>query len=107
LNGVENKYPNELSGGMKQRAAIARALAVNPECLLMDEPFGSLDAQTRNILQDEILEIWEKTEKTILSITHNVDEAVYLSDRVIVLGSSPAKMPLYQIWQQITEEPND
>ena len=92
LTGAENKYPNELSGGMKQRAAIARALAVNPECLLMDEPFGSLDSQTRNILQDEILEIWEKTGKTIVSITHNVDEAIYLSDRVIILGSRPTKV---------------
>lgn len=92
LTGAENKYPHELSGGMKQRAAIARALAVNPECLLMDEPFGAIDSQTRNFLQDEILEIWRKTRKTILSITHNIDEAVYLSDRVIILSSSPAKV---------------
>jgi len=94
LTGSENKYPNELSGGMKQRAAIARALAVEPEGLLMDEPFGALDSQTRNILQDEILEIWQTTGKTILSITHNVDEAVYLSDRIIVFSNPPAKIIL-------------
>ncbi|OFY27935.1 MAG: hypothetical protein A2275_18830 [Bacteroidetes bacterium RIFOXYA12_FULL_35_11] len=92
LKGSENKYPHELSGGMKQRAAIARALAIEPECLLMDEPFGALDSQTRNILQDEILDIWKKTKNTIVSITHNVDEAVYLSDRIIVLSNSPAKI---------------
>jgi NitT/TauT family transport system ATP-binding protein len=94
LSGSENKYPNELSGGMKQRASIARALAVEPACLLMDEPFGALDSQTRNMLQDDILEIWQKTGKTIISITHNVDEAVYLSDRIIVLSNSPAKIIL-------------
>lgn len=92
LRGSENKYPSELSGGMKQRAAIARALAVEPECLLMDEPFGALDSQTRNLLQDEILSIWSKTQNTIVMITHNIEEAVYLSDRIIVLSNSPAKV---------------
>jgi NitT/TauT family transport system ATP-binding protein len=94
LCGSENKYPYELSGGMKQRAAIARALAVDPKCLLMDEPFGALDSQTRHLLQDEILEIWQRTSKTIISITHSVDEAVYLSDRIIVLSRSPARIIL-------------
>lgn len=94
LAGSENKYPHELSGGMKQRVGIARALAVEPECILMDEPFGALDSQTRNLLQDEVLEIWQKTGKTILSVTHNVEEAVYLSDRVVVLSRCPAKIIL-------------
>ena len=94
LTGSEYKYPSELSGGMKQRASIARAFAVEPDCLLMDEPFGALDSQTRNILQEEILKVWEKTNKTVLSITHNIDEAVYLSDRVIVLGNAPTQIML-------------
>jgi len=92
LKGSENKYPHELSGGMKQRAAIARAIAIEPECLLMDEPFGALDSQTRNILQDEILEIWKKTQNTIVLVTHDEDEAVFLSDRIIVLSNSPANV---------------
>lgn len=76
LNGFENHYPYQLSGGMKQRVAIARALAYNPDILLMDEPFGALDAQTREIMQRELLKIWEKTKKTIIFITHSIDEAV-------------------------------
>ncbi|MCF8255865.1 MAG: ABC transporter ATP-binding protein [Bacteroidia bacterium] len=94
LRGAEDKYPLELSGGMKQRAAIARAIAVEPECLLMDEPFGALDSQTRNIIQDEILAIWREVKNTIVSITHNIDEAVYLSDRIIVLSNIPARVIL-------------
>lgn len=94
LQGAEDKYPSELSGGMKQRAAIARAIAVEPECLLMDEPFGALDSQTRNMIQDEILSIWREIKNTIVSITHNIDEAVYLSDRIIVLSKVPAKVIL-------------
>ncbi|MCY3018360.1 MAG: ABC transporter ATP-binding protein [Planctomycetota bacterium] len=94
LHGSERKYPNELSGGMKQRAAIARALAVEPECVLMDEPFAALDSQTRQILQEDILEIWEKTRKTILLVTHNVEEAVFLSDRILMLSNIPTKVVL-------------
>lgn len=90
LQGFEHAYPRELSGGMQKKVGIARALATNPEILLMDEPFVSLDAQTRNMLQKELLRIWQKTHKTIVFVTHNVDEAVFLADRVLVLTKRPA-----------------
>ncbi|MBU7031026.1 MAG: ABC transporter ATP-binding protein [Theionarchaea archaeon] len=90
LEGFEHAFPHELSGGMQKKVAIARALATNPEILLMDEPFVSLDAQTRNMLQKELLRIWQKTQKTIIFVTHNVDEAVFLGDRVTILTKRPA-----------------
>jgi len=92
LSGFENRYPRELSGGMKQRVAIARTLIMNPRVVLMDEPFGSLDSQTRNTLQEFLLKIWEKRGETILFVTHNVDEAVFLSDQIIVLSKRPARI---------------
>ncbi|HJX09695.1 MAG TPA: ABC transporter ATP-binding protein, partial [Candidatus Binatia bacterium] len=92
LADFENHYPHELSGGMQQRAGLARALAVNPTILLMDEPFGSVDAQTRQLLQEELLELWQRERKTVIFITHSMDEAVYLSDRVAVMTPRPGRV---------------
>ena len=92
LHGFADRYPHELSGGMKQRVALARSLAYKPDLLLMDEPFAALDAQTREILQGELLRLWEHHRKTIVFITHSLDEAIYLSDRVAVMTQRPGRI---------------
>jgi len=92
LKGFENYYPHQLSGGMRQRVGICRALAVNPKILLMDEPFASLDAQTRNRMQMELLKIWDRDRKTVIFVTHSIDEAVFLADKIVVLSKRPARV---------------
>ncbi len=92
LEGFEQRFPKELSGGMQQRVGLARALAVNPEILLMDEPFGSLDEQTRRLLQEQLLRLWEHERKTVVFITHSMDEAVMLGDRVMLMTPRPGKV---------------
>ena len=92
LKGFEKSFPHQLSGGMRQRVGIARALAIEPDLLLMDEPFSALDAQTRTIMQEELVTLWEKTRLTTLYVTHNIQEAVMLADRVVLLSRRPGKV---------------
>lgn len=92
LTGFEDAHPRELSGGMKQRVGIARALANDPSILLMDEPFGSIDAQTRNLMQKELLRIWQSSKKTVMFVTHSVEEAVFLADKIVIMTARPGKV---------------
>ena len=92
LTAFQGAYPHQLSGGMQQRVGIARALAINPSVLLMDEPYGALDVQTRDLLQDELLTIWEQQRKTVIFVTHSIEEALYLADRIIVISPRPGRI---------------
>jgi len=105
LRGFESRYPRELSGGMRQRVSIARALAVNPSILLMDEPFASLDVQTREYMQDELLKIWQSEPKTVIFVTHSIDEAIKLSDRIAIMGPRPGRIE--EIKTVALERPRD
>lgn len=113
LSGFEKKFPHELSGGMRQRAGVARVLATEPSIMLMDEPFASIDAQTRRVLQQEVLRIWETQRPTVLFVTHDVEEAIFMSDRVIVLSNRPSgvqadveiPIPRPRTWKTIQADP--
>jgi len=105
LARFKTRFPRELSGGMRQRVSIARALAVNPSILLMDEPFGSLDIQTREYMQDELLKIWQCEPKTVIFVTHSIDEAIKLSDKIAIMASSPGRVAEIKVVE--TERPRD
>ena len=113
LAGFEQKFPHELSGGMRQRAGVARVLATEPSIMLMDEPFASIDAQTRRVLQQEVLRIWSTQKPTVLFVTHDVEEAIFMSDRVIVLGNRPSTvqaditidLPRPRTWKDVQGHP--
>lgn len=105
LHGFENSYPSQLSGGMKQRVGIARAYTNDPEILIMDEPFGALDAQTRYAMEEEIIKIWQKQRRTIIFVTNNIEEAVYLGDRIVLFSSRPAKIK--EIYTNTLPRPRD
>jgi NitT/TauT family transport system ATP-binding protein len=92
LRGFEHHLPSQLSGGMKQRVGIARALSIHPQTLLMDEPFGALDAQTREVMQTELLRLWETDRKTVAFVTHSIDEAILLSDQIVVMATRPGRI---------------
>ena len=105
LSGFENAYPSQLSGGMKQRVGIARAYAYDPEVLLLDEPFGALDAQTRYAMEDELARIWEQQKRTVIFVTNNIEEAVSLSDRIILFSECPARIK--EIYRNDLPRPRD
>jgi NitT/TauT family transport system ATP-binding protein len=92
LSGFETRYPHELSGGMRQRVAIARVLVTDPRSLLMDEPFAALDAQTRSAMQQELLSVWQRNQRSVIFVTHNIEEAIFLGDRVVVMASRPGRI---------------
>ena len=104
LKGFENSYPRQLSGGMKQRVGIARAYCSNPDVLLMDEPFGALDAQTRYQMEEEVLRIWEKEKRTVIFVTNNIEEAVYLGDRIVLLSECPVSYTHLDVYKRQEEE---
>ena len=105
LHGFENAYPSQLSGGLKQRVGIARAYANDPEILIMDEPFGALDAQTRYSMEEEIIKIWQKQKRTVIFVTNNIEEAVYLGDRIVLFSSRPARIK--EIYTNTLKRPRD